>query len=106
MLHACFVSTILCFVYTLRHFYTFSGTNLLIRCRIASCLFSAVFGFTKASQEIFYELDETKAEIPIFQEDEGGQKEEWRWATGGPHHPLERVPLAAPPGGVATLAHL
>src|SRR3954467_13562560 len=39
MLHACFVPTILCFVYTLRHFYTFSGTNLLTRCHSASFCF-------------------------------------------------------------------
>src|SRR4051812_45887426 len=29
MLHACFAPTILCFVYTLWHFYDFSGTNIL-----------------------------------------------------------------------------
>src|SRR3954471_16173443 len=39
MLHACFIPTILCFVYTLRHFYTFSGTNLLTRCHSASSCF-------------------------------------------------------------------
>ena len=27
-------------------------------------------------------------ENPIFLEDEGSQKGGWRWATGGPHHPL------------------
>ena len=29
-------------------------------------LFSAVFGFRKVTQEIFSELDETKAKVPIF----------------------------------------
>ena len=29
-------------------------------------MFSAVFGFRKVTQEIFSELDETKAEVPIF----------------------------------------
>ena len=29
-------------------------------------LFSAVFGFRKVTQEIFSELDVTKAEVPIF----------------------------------------
>jgi hypothetical protein len=41
-------------------------------------LFSAVFGFRKVTQEIFSELDETKAEVPIFtvpkQESEGETK--------------------------------
>src|SRR4051812_26137233 len=46
MLHACLVSTFLCFVYTLRCFYIFSGTNLL-----TSCLFSSVFGSRKAENQ-------------------------------------------------------
>ena len=29
-------------------------------------LFSAIFGFRKVTQEIFSELDETKANVPIF----------------------------------------
>src|SRR3954468_17472300 len=29
MFHACLVSSLICFVYTLRYFYMFSGTNLL-----------------------------------------------------------------------------
>src|SRR4051812_14465507 len=48
MFHDCLVSTFLCFVYTLRCFYMFSGTNLLTRCHSASFLFSYVFGSRKA----------------------------------------------------------
>src|SRR6266567_4422516 len=66
MLHACFTPIALSFTTTLWHFYTISDTNLLTRCRSASSLFSAVFGFRKVTQEIFSELDETKAETPIF----------------------------------------
>src|SRR4051794_3434950 len=51
MIDASLVSTLLCFVYTLRYYYTLSGTNLLTRCRSASCLFSAIFGFRKAKNE-------------------------------------------------------
>src|SRR3954470_20153640 len=51
MFHACLVSTLLCFVYTLRCFYMFSGTNLLTRCHGASCLFSFVFGSRKAENQ-------------------------------------------------------
>src|SRR6266571_4249770 len=47
-------------------FYTISDTNLLTRCHSASSLLSAVFGFRKVTHEIFSELDETKAETPIF----------------------------------------
>src|SRR6266576_1500110 len=66
MLHACFTPIALCFITILWHFYTISDTNLLTRCHGASSLFSAVFGFRKVTQEIFSELDETKAETPIF----------------------------------------
>jgi hypothetical protein len=38
----------LCFVYTLWHFYAFSGTNLLMICHSASSLFSAIFVFQKS----------------------------------------------------------
>src|SRR3954469_25294980 len=51
MLHACLVSTLLCFVYTLRCFYIFSRTNLLTSCHSASCLFSSVFGSRKAENQ-------------------------------------------------------
>jgi len=35
----CFISFIICFGYNRVHFYAFSGTNLLTRCRSASCCF-------------------------------------------------------------------
>src|SRR6266699_517541 len=66
MLHACSTPISLSFTTTLWNFYAISDTNLLTRCRSASSLFSAVFGFRKVTQEIFSELDETKAETPIF----------------------------------------
>src|SRR3954471_22283951 len=51
MFHACLVSTLLCFVHTLRCFYIFSGTNLLTSCHSASCLFSSVFGSRKEENQ-------------------------------------------------------
>src|SRR3954462_15836181 len=51
MLHSCLVSTFLCFVYTLRCFYIFSGTNLLTSCHSSSCPFSSVFGSRKAENQ-------------------------------------------------------
>jgi hypothetical protein len=48
MLHACFTPLVSCFIYTLWHFYVFSGTNLLTRCNSASSLFSAIFVFQKS----------------------------------------------------------
>jgi hypothetical protein len=61
MLHACFYTICFMFCYTSWHFYAFSGTNLLARCHSASSLFLC---FRKVTQEIFSELDETKAEPP------------------------------------------
>src|SRR3954465_2168196 len=66
MFHACLVSTLLCFVYTLRYFYMFFWTNLLTRCHGASCLFSSVFGSRKGRKSIFSELDGTKAKVNIL----------------------------------------
>src|SRR3954463_14056907 len=75
----------LCFVYTLRYFYTFSGTNLLTRCRSASCLFSAIFGFRKASKEIFSKLDGTKSKVKFLPERTQRPKGSRRGATRWPH---------------------
>ena len=54
-------------------------------------LFSAVFGFRKATQEIFSELDETKAEVPIFPGAKTESKPETEEGQG----------LATPPLGAA-----
>jgi hypothetical protein len=54
-------------------------------------LFSAVFGFRNPTQEIFSELDETKAKLPIFHG--GFQNTEGETERG--HE------VATPPGGAA-----
>jgi hypothetical protein len=76
MLHACLYTIYFVFCYILWRFYAFSGTNLLMRRHSGSSLFSAVLCFKKATQEIFLELDETKAEPPIFPEHESESKAE------------------------------
>src|SRR3954462_9713650 len=96
MFHACLVSTLLCFVYTLRYFYTLSGTSLLTRCHSASCLFSAVFGFRKSSKKIFSELDGTKAKVNISPRRTQRPKGDRRGATGWPHNPCTGPPWATP----------
>src|SRR4051812_724711 len=92
MLHACLVSTLLCFVYTLRCFYMFPGTSLLTRCHSASCLFSSVFGSKKGRKSIFSELDGTKAKVNILPWGTRRQSTRRRRATRGTY------PLAARPG--------
>jgi hypothetical protein len=52
--------------------------------------FSAVFVFQKATQEIFSELDKTKAEPPIFTEASRRPKMRRRGATGQAHPRVAR----------------
>jgi hypothetical protein len=101
MLHVCFTPIALCFVYTSWHFYAFSGTNLLTRCHSARSCFLLFLYFRKVIQEIFSELDETKAKLPIFPDTKTESKAETEEGQGlatpqdGAGHPL-----AVPPGGV------
>jgi hypothetical protein len=83
MIHAYLYTTCFVFCYTSWRFYAFSGTNLLTRCHIASSLFLC---FKKATKEIFLELDETKAEPPIFTEASRRPKMRRRGARGQAHH--------------------
>jgi hypothetical protein len=60
--------------------------------------------FRKATQEIFSELDETKAEPPIFTEASRRPKMRWRGARSQAHHqgarpsPWSRRPMVRPAG--------
>jgi hypothetical protein len=91
MLHACLYTICFVFCYTLWHFYAFSRTNLLMRRHSASSLFLLFLYFRKATQEIFPELDETKAKIPIFPEASRSPNERWSGARRRPHHPMARA---------------
>jgi hypothetical protein len=90
MLHACFTPIDLCFVYTLWHFYAFSRTNLLTRCHSASSCFLLFLYFRKVIQEIFSELDETKAEVPIYRTRRRSPKGRRRPARSRPHQVVAR----------------
>src|SRR4051812_44945621 len=96
MFHACLVSTLICFVYTLRCFYIFSGTNLLTSCHSASCLFSSVFWFQKGRKSIFSELDGTKAKVNILPCAKRIEKTRRRGATGRPNPPRHGWAQPAP----------
>src|SRR3954454_3790769 len=66
MLHACFVYDPTCFMCLFIQYLAFSETNLLTRCHSASFFFLLFLYFRKVVQEIFSELDETKAKPPTF----------------------------------------
>jgi hypothetical protein len=63
--------------------------------------------FRKVTQEIFWELDETKPEVPIFPRHETESKEESEGGLGATT-PCGGTggPLGAPPYGVGPLAAL
>jgi hypothetical protein len=90
MLHACLYTICFVFCYTSWCFYAFFGTNLLTRRHSASSLFFLFLCFRKATQEIFSELDETKAKIPIFPKASWSPKHRWRGARRRPHHGMAR----------------
>jgi hypothetical protein len=91
MLHACFTPITLFFVYTSWHFYAFSRTNLLTRCHSASSYFLLFLCFRKVTQEIFSELDEIKAKVPIYLTRRWSPKERQRGARRQPHHRVARA---------------
>ena len=69
-------------------------------------LFSAVFGFRKATQEIFSELDETKAEVPIFPGAKTESKPETEEGQGLATPPPGAPPLDRAWLGCGALGHL
>jgi hypothetical protein len=70
-------------------FIAFSRTNLLTRCHSVSSCFLLFLYFRKVINEIFSELDETKAKSPIFSDTKTGSKAETE----------EGTKVATPPGG-------
>jgi hypothetical protein len=86
-----FAPITLCFVYTSWHFYAFFRTNLLMRCHSASSCFLLFLCFRKVTQEIFSELDKTKAKVPIYLTRRRNPKERRRGARGQPHHRVARA---------------
>src|SRR4051812_26797341 len=102
MLHACFVSFVLCFVYTLRYFYTLSGTNLLTRCHSASCLFSSVFGSRKEENQYSrnWTGQKSKSFFPEATRNHEAEPEGVHRVTAPPRHGQA---LEAPTGGVRPL---
>jgi hypothetical protein len=91
MPHSCFTPIALCFVYTSWHFYAFSETNLLTRCHSASSCFMLFLCFRKVTQEIFSELDETKAKVPIYLKGRRSPEERWSRTRRRPHHRVARA---------------
>jgi hypothetical protein len=79
------------FCFTSWHFYAFSGTNLLTKCHSASSCFLIFFYSRLLLKEIFSELDETKAKVPIFLTRSRSLKGKRSRATRRPHLVVARA---------------
>jgi hypothetical protein len=86
------------FFYTLWRFYAFSGTNLLTRCHSASSCFLLFLCFRKVTQEIFSELNKTKAKVPIYLTQRRSPEERQRSARRQSHHRVPRHQVVWAPG--------
>jgi hypothetical protein len=87
-----FMHYLLCILFTLRGiFIAFSGTNLLTRCHSASSSFLLFLCFRKVTQEIFSELDETKAKVPNYLTQRRSPKESRKRTKGQPHQVVARA---------------
>jgi hypothetical protein len=105
MLYAYLYTICFVFCYTSWCFYAFSRTNLLTRCYSASSLFSVILCFRKATQEIFSELDEIKAKIPVFSEAWRSPKMIRRGSRRWPRHPWHGPPPGRARGRYGPLVH-
>jgi hypothetical protein len=96
MRHACLHTICFVFCYTSWHFYSFSGTNLLMRCHSASSLFSAVLGFSeKLHRKYSQNWTKQKPNLLFFPK---GHKVQ-RWDGGGARgqaHPRVARPTPGP----------
>src|SRR5215208_3692708 len=66
MFHATLLMIPTCFMHIICHIYAFSGTNLLTRCRRASCCFLLFLVSEILVKRYSRKLDETFAQGPIF----------------------------------------
>lgn len=93
MFHATLLMLSTCFMHTLCHIRAFSGTNLLTRCRSASCCF--LLFLVSEILVTKYSRNWTKSTPRglFFHESSRSPKERRRGATRGPHHRAARPPL-------------
>ena len=99
MFHAMLYHVITCFICILYSFYAFSATNLLTRCRSASSLFFAVFGFTKALKKISAKLETSQPRFIFGIFASRKTKDKTKRGRKATLSPGGAAPLPAAPGG-------
>jgi hypothetical protein len=83
---------LVCVLFTLFGiFMHFFGTNLLTRCHSARTCFLLFLCFRKVTQEIFSELDEIRAKVPIYLKGRRSPKERQSRTRRRPHHRVARA---------------
>src|SRR5215204_199731 len=110
MFHATLLMISTCFMHTLCHYYAFSGTNLLTRCRRASSCFLLFLVSEILVRK--YSRNQTKSmpSILFFHEASRTPESHQRGATGPPHAraarpgPWARQPMGGPPPGSSEAA--
>ena len=103
MFHACFMTIPTCFVHTLYHFYAFSGTNLLMRCRKASCCFLLFLVSEILVRKYFRNRTKSTPKVLEIREASRAPEKGQRGARGAPHPRAARPKGGgAPPYGVGT----
>ena len=86
MFHASFMTILTCFIYTLYHFYAFSGTNLLTRCRSASSCFLLFLVSEILHRKYSRNWTKQKPTVLFSTESSRTPKRRRRGATRRPHH--------------------
>ena len=99
MFHATLLMLSTCFMHTLCHIRAFSGTNLLTRCRSASCCFLLFLVSEILVRKYSRNWTKSKPRGLFPHEASRSPKERRRGATEGPHHRAAR-PRGGPRGPV------
>src|SRR5215207_9748369 len=92
MFHATLLMIPTCFMHIICHIYAFSGTNLLTRCRRASCCFLLFLVSEILVRKYSRNWTKSSPRVLFFHEASRNPKERRRGATRGPHPRAARPP--------------
>src|SRR3954449_11982613 len=94
MLNVCFTPIPICFMCTLWHYYAFSGTNLLTRCRSASSCFLLFLVLEKLHRKYSRNGTGQKPNFLFYQREDGARRGVGDEPRGGPTMPGRGLGLA------------
>ena len=94
MLLACFTPILICFMCTLWHYYAFSGTNLLTRCRSASSCFLLFLVSEKLHRKYSRNWMKQKPKFLFSRDEDGVRRRVEEGPQGGHTRPRRGLTLA------------